>query len=514
MKKSILFIYSLLFLSLSISAQSFQWAKREGDRTNGRTVAVDAVGNSYVAGTIYANTMVGTQTLNLVDGSGFLAKYDNTGAFVWAIQMDSVEIFDIEANGTDVVVSGRYQSGAMIGSTALAGGTGWDGYVAKFNSSGTLTWVKTLNNPATYESINAIDMDAAGNIYATGTYRGNTAMYGTTTFAGNFASESMLLMKLDPAGSIVWSRTVTSDDGGASGFAVEVAPSGDIYVMSGADGDSLYYGSMLYNSGSYPAELLVHYNNAGTALDMAEINHIYQDNVTDMTVDAMGNVYTLQTNYLMSFSISKFTSALDTTWTIADGGGGHLSVRDIMVLPSGEIVVYGTVDEDATFSGNTVYDYGGSNGFLAKYTSGGVFSSIEVMPGSLFAGGADQDASGDIYITGNMNDSASFDGINLTGNNTDAMFLARYSLTTGISTYEKSEISVYPNPASSLVNCDLSALKGKSVITLYNPMGQKVYEKEEQQGVAKLNMSEMASGVYLLQITNNNQSLTSRIIKN
>jgi hypothetical protein len=216
----------------------------------------------------------------------------------------------------------------------------------------------------------------------------------------------------------------------------------------------------------------------------------------------------------MSFRLSKFNAALDTTWTIGDGGGGHLTVSDVEVLPSGEVLVSGTVDEDATFSGTTVYDYVGSNGFLAKYTSGGVFSSIEVIPGSIFAGGADLDAAGDVYITGTMTDSASFDAINLTSNNIEAMFLARYSLATGISTNENGKISVYPNPCSNLVNCDLTALKGKSVITLFNQMGQKVFEKEAQQGVSKLDMSEMTPGLYLLQITNDNQRSTSRIIKN
>ncbi|MCW3102322.1 MAG: C-terminal target protein [Bacteroidetes bacterium] len=517
MKKTIFLLYSSFILSSSLSAQSFQWAQREGDDSNGYTICTDNTGNSYVYGRIFMSTTIGGQSLNMANGDHFIAKYDNTGSSIWVKQLDSMEVSDLDCNSTDLFVTGRFHTGASFDGTAVTGSgtTSWDGYIARVSAGGTLNWVKTITNPTTYETANSVSIDNSGNAYIAGTFSGSSAMIGSTTITGS-GGESMFLLKLAPDGSILWSKTSSANPGGSvQGNRIEVSTLGDIYVMSTADGDTAHYDGIPYFAGSYPAELLLHYNVAGTLMDMAEINHSYQDNVTAMTVDAGGNVYTLQTNYLTSFTLSKFNAALDTLWMTTDGTGGHLSVTDVEVTPAGQVIVAGHVSEDATFGGvNTVYNSGGQPGFLAYYTSGGSYSSLTEIPGSLYMGQIGLDALENVYMTGAVADTASFGTVDLTTTGSEAMFLAKYGISTGIASAEKGSISVYPNPCAGKLNCALEALPGTSAVALYNTLGEKVYEEAAATGLLQIDLSGYEKGIYLLNVSNGGSVLTKKIVVN
>ncbi|MFY9309868.1 MAG: T9SS type A sorting domain-containing protein [Bacteroidia bacterium] len=518
MRTSILLFCTILFsFSFSLTAQSFQWAKKEGNQTNGKKITTDDAGNSYVYGEIFATTTVGGQNLDPANGDYFIIKYDNAGAVVWVKQLDSMEVSDIASTNTDVFLTGRFGTGASFAGTPVAGGSGWDGFVARVSASGSLVWVETLTNAGSYESVNSLALDGGGNIYVTGVYRGATATMGTTMLTGNYGLESMFLIKMASDGNITWTQSVTSDDGSASGGSVSVAPSGNIYVMSTAFGDSVYYGSMYYYAGPYEAELLVHYNSSGTALDFIEINHISQDNVTDMYVDGNSNVYTLQTNYLTSYTLAKYSPALDTIWVLADGMGGHLSVGEIEINQAGQVIVVGDVGEAATFGNTTTVQAG--VGFLAYYTPTGTFISVKQIPGSsVFMRSASRDSSDNIYITGTFTDTVNFDGIELIATGVNASFVAKYGFgSTGLelTTLTEENISIYPNPCSSgLLTCEVSKSAGEVNVELYNVTGEKIYQGRLNEELNQIDLSGKAAGMYMVNISTQNKVVGKRIVLN
>lgn len=515
MKKNILLFSAICLLTLSTNAQSFQWAQREGDQTTARHIATDDAGNSYVFGRLFITTTVGGQTLNLGNGDYFLAKYDNTGSSLWVKQLDSLEVSDMACNATGVYLTGRYGTGASFNGTAIMNsGSGWDGFIANIDGAGNLNWVVTANNPGTYESANSVSLDNSGNLYIAGTFSGSTVTIGSATLTGP-AVESMFLLKMAHDGNIIWSKKATANVGGSvSGNRVEVAPSGDLYVMANAGGDTAHFDSLSFFAGGYDAELLLHYNNSGAIQNMITINQISQDNVVAMIVDGSGNVYTLQTNYLTSFDIAKFSPMLDTTWIITDGTGGHLSVRDIEVTQAGQIIVAGDVGDDATFGGTlTVHDNGGANGFLAYYSSAGNFLSLEEIPGSVFMGPTGMDAAENIYMIGNVSDSASFDAIDLTTSGVEAMFLAKYGQSsTEITSLKGNNTSIYPNPCSHVLNCNLKTFAGSINVELYNVCGAKIYETKTEQDLLQIDLFDYENGIYLLSISNNESLITQKIV--
>jgi hypothetical protein len=511
MKKTLLLIYSLFTFSLTLSAQSFTWAKREGDQTEGNIVCSDNAGNTYVYGRFYAAATIAGQMLNVTNGDHFIAKYDPMGNPLWVRQLNSMEASELVCTSSDVYLSGRFGAGATFNGSPVGNGSGWDGYVAKVSASGGLSWFTSITNPSTYESANSVDVDNSGNVYATGNFNGSSATVGTTTLTST-GGASMFLLKLDPAGSVTWARSFSAIAGGSvSGDMIKVASSGELYVKTTAEGDTATYDTFTYFAGSYPAELLLHLSNTGGFMHYAELNHISQDNITSMTLDAGGNVYTLQTNYLISFTLSKFNSSLGTTWSVTDGTGGHLSVRSVQVTQSGQVMVAGDVGEDATFGGShVVHDHYGSNGFIATYSGSGAYSSVKVIPGNIFMGSASLDGADNLYLTGAMSDSASFDAINLTSNNVATMFLARYGTATGIESYQEDNFSVYPNPSSGMLTCELKSSEATTV-QLYNTIGEKIYEEKITTDKIQVDLSGFKKGIYLMSI-GNRTSLSSRKI--
>lgn len=83
---------------------------------------------------------------------------------------------------------------------------------------------------------------------------------------------------------------------------------------------------------------------------------------------------------------------------------------------------------------------------------------------------------------------------------------------TGISENAFSNISLYPNPSTGMVN-----IKSESVIskaTIYNLQGLKVLEYKAKE-LVQLDLSTLSAGVYHIQLSNvNQQSVVKRIIKN
>lgn len=74
-----------------------------------------------------------------------------------------------------------------------------------------------------------------------------------------------------------------------------------------------------------------------------------------------------------------------------------------------------------------------------------------------------------------------------------------------------SEFLVYPNPTNSLVNLK-SAYPIKN-ISLYNILGKKIYSADPNNLQTKVNLNQLSSGVYLLQIKINEQVKTVKLLK-
>src|SRR5690606_21290291 len=115
------------------------------------------------------------------------------------------EASDIETNnlGEHYVVgyySGQTSFGVGTSISSSQGNT--DAYIAKYNANGEVIWVKNFGGILADRAVDlAIGPDQ--NIVVTGHFFG-TVTFGSTTFTSLNNSKDIFLMKLDPAGNILW----------------------------------------------------------------------------------------------------------------------------------------------------------------------------------------------------------------------------------------------------------------------------------------------------------------------
>jgi hypothetical protein len=87
-----------------------------------------------------------------------------------------------------------------------------------------------------------------------------------------------------------------------------------------------------------------------------------------------------------------------------------------------------------------------------------------------------------------------------------SIYLYKYDiLASGIAEKTNSiQVNVWPNPANNVLN--LSSTEQMSMITVYNCLGQKCHEEKINSGFASVNISSLATGVYVAQIQGNTMS--------
>lgn len=75
-----------------------------------------------------------------------------------------------------------------------------------------------------------------------------------------------------------------------------------------------------------------------------------------------------------------------------------------------------------------------------------------------------------------------------------------------------SNSSVYPNPTKGIVNITIPALSDKATINLYDIQGRKILSKETNQVYTSFGIENLQDGIYLVNIENDQGSVTKKII--
>ncbi|MBC7693808.1 MAG: T9SS type A sorting domain-containing protein [Burkholderiales bacterium] len=77
-------------------------------------------------------------------------------------------------------------------------------------------------------------------------------------------------------------------------------------------------------------------------------------------------------------------------------------------------------------------------------------------------------------------------------------------------------VNIAPNPSEDVFNINFNqVLKGKVTLDVFSMLGQKVYsETIENQKEHQLIVHSLTAGAYILRISNNNQTISKKLIKN
>ena len=276
----------------------------------GQGIAVDGDGNVYITG-YTTSSGAGNQDV-------LIAKYDNSGTIQWQRTLGGA----IGDYGQDIAVDGSGNV-YVTGYTESSGAGSDDVLIAKYDTSGTIQWQRTLGG-ASVDYGNDIAVDGSGNVYITG--------YTTSSGAG---SNDILIVKYDTDGLFKWQRTLggTFSD---SGEGIAVDGSGNVYITG-------YTAS----SGAGSNDILIaKYDTSGAIQWKRTLGGVSSDRGYDIAVDGSGNVYI--TGYTESSGaggsdilIAKYDTSGTIQWQRTLGGVNNDIGYDIAVDGSGNVYIIG-----------------------------------------------------------------------------------------------------------------------------------------------------------------------------
>lgn len=241
-----------LFVARYRASGELIWARSVGgpNREIGTGVASDSAGNTLVSGHFQVGALMGGIRLtNLGNSDGVLLKYTPAGTVLWSRVLGGPGDDNATGVATDAAgnayVCGFAQGGASFGGVTVTNRGGVDVFLAKFDPSGTLLWVRTAGGSGV-DVANGVALDGGGNVILTG-YFSETAQFGNAsiTAAGNV---DLFLAKFDSDGNVLWARSA----GGLEqdyGFAVAADVDGSIAVVGTLRGTTQFGATSVTGTG-------------------------------------------------------------------------------------------------------------------------------------------------------------------------------------------------------------------------------------------------------------------------
>ena len=288
-----------------------------------------------------------------------LAKFSSSGTVQWQKTLGGGG----DERGQSVAV-------APDGSVYVCGITRPYLLIAKFNSSGTVQWQKTLGGGPG----NSIAVAPDGSIYVC--VQGGSSYYVST------------LSKFSSSGTTQWGKTLYGDSRHNYGLSVAVAPDGSVYVCGYTD--SVYNGTHNF--------LLTKFSSSGTAQWYKTLGAGYERGQS-VAVAPDGSVYVC--GYTDSvgaggtyFLLAKFSSSGTVQWQKTLGGSGNDYCESVAVAPDGSVYVCGNT---------TSAGAGGADLLLAKFSSSGTVQWQKTLGGSKLDEGQSVAVApdGSVYVCGN-----------------------------------------------------------------------------------------------------------------
>ena len=191
------------------STGTLQWQRSLGavsSAEEGWGIAIDSSENVYITG--YSNNTVG-QSNNVI-----IAKYNTNGAIQWQKQLAGTGTKN--EYGTGIAVDSS--SNVYVTTYSNAGGATFDIVTFNLDSSGNMIWQRSLGGSSSTDFGISIALDSSSNVYVTG-------------FSDNNSTYDLVLAKYNSTGTLQWQRTLGNNTGGSdTGNGVAVDSSGNIYV--------------------------------------------------------------------------------------------------------------------------------------------------------------------------------------------------------------------------------------------------------------------------------------------
>ncbi len=433
-----------IFVAKYTSTGNLSWAKRMGATgdDDARAISVSNAGNLVFTGTIAATADfdAGAGTSNVsVSGNldAYICRYLTSGTFGYANSFSggSDEIINdmiTDASGNIYIV------GSFMGTTDfdpsgsftyLTSSGNLDVFIAKYTSSGNLSWAKRIGSAGS-DKANAVALDASGNVFVTGTFNGTVDFDpGIETANISSAWDDVFIAKYSNSGNYVIAKSI-SGGSNDSGNAIAIDPSGNVivagYFQSTADFDTSPATSYSRTSAGASDVFFAKYNGSTLNFIWAQaIGGSGSDYIGDIAINSLGDVcITGSFEYTADFdpgvnplniTAIGFKDAFVGRYSNSTGSlvwakrmGGTYDEIGMSIATDASNYVYvtgyfkGVVDFDPNVGTQNLTSAGQTDIFIARYNSSGSYSWAKRIGGSSYEEGTSIkiDGSNNLYVTG------------------------------------------------------------------------------------------------------------------
>jgi hypothetical protein len=191
-----------IFISEFDTAGNVKWVKTMGGRNNdySNAISLDGNGNIYITGEFKDTTYFGSTMLtNGNNDDWFLAKYDNTGNFIWAKQAHVTgsiitgATVSSDANG-NIYAAGGFSGTATFGTFTVTATTATDLFVVRYDSNGNCIGIEQAGN-SVYGSAKIIS-DNTGGFHIAGVFK-DTTSFGSYQISSYNGSDDVFVARHD-----------------------------------------------------------------------------------------------------------------------------------------------------------------------------------------------------------------------------------------------------------------------------------------------------------------------------
>jgi gliding motility-associated-like protein len=388
---------------------AFVWAFKIGGPSDDevRSVATDALGNVYATG--YFNGTVdfdpGASTFNLTaSGSkdGFLAKYNTSGALLWAVRFSGSGNCETWKVCTDpsgnLYVTGQYDapltfystSGATATTSSMAGQLNM--FACKYDAGGIVQWA--ISGGSSKDDIGYGITADNNNVYLTGNFNNSFALLSTTGSSlallnANTGNKfDVYVAAFSQAGTFLWITSAGSDEDDTS---IDIAQdANNLYITGTIKGDADF---------PFPSPAIVRNCQGGMDVFLA--------------------------------SLSKSGGTFQWVSTQTGSGPGDEEACAVNVNNDGTILVSGYFRTSLSFAPFGLPNLGPASGkdvFLSGFDASGniLWAKNAGGPGDDVAYGLAHDNTNNVYTGGEHKDAAVFGAITLTNAGAKNIFVAKY----------------------------------------------------------------------------------------
>ncbi|WP_435354132.1 hypothetical protein [Emticicia sp. SJ17W-69] len=315
-------------------------------------------------------------------------------------------------------------------------------FVAKYNSSGVLQWFKTAGSSGTYHCEGkGVSFDGTGNVFFTGFFTGGVSFDGTT-YNSLSSTNDIFIAKLNSSGVYSWVKTAGGTSNNESGYRLVCDNSTNVYLYGYYQTTATFgenTAAISYTSRGDGDNFLAKYDINGALSWAKTLGSTYDDNLGGLAYSSVSNALYICGSYRSTITfgpglgtnplapvgsvgynnsfLAKYDLNGNIQWSVRNGSTNseHNYANDVSTDNSGNPYITGTLQYDTNFySFNlaTIFYLRGvqyGDPYLAKYNTAGALQWAIVAPD-----GYDDSCRGLVvknniaYIIGNFKETINF----------------------------------------------------------------------------------------------------------